>query len=274
MCFGSNFNISVLVFLTSKWVLPQMDTWNKSCGFGKHSFQLVLLLDRYNLLKWICSHNIFFLPLSMISVPYFSAGQWKQSVFNIFTVMWSNFSVYRLTLMPEDFRFLSSTLPALCSSAWSSSAHGNIRFSFWCIACCVAHGTVGPCKCNASWAALISSGAQALNSWLSGFSQRDRKWGQRERIVRHWFAVKNLDRRSFQRRLGRSKAPLAESEREGRWYRRALISFTDECEMASSVVWTHTRRHYRLLYPDLPFLYHFLLHANSYRLEKNTAAMS
>lgn len=67
---------------------------------------------------------------------------------------------------------------------------------------------------------------------------------------------KNSDRRSFRRRSGRSKALLAESGREGRWYRRALISFTDECEMTSSVVWTHTRRHYTLLYPDPPFLSH------------------
>lgn len=65
---------------------------------------------------------------------------------------------------------------------------------------------------------------------------------------------RNSDRRSFRRRSGRSKALLAESGREGRWYRRALISFTDECEMTSSVVWTHTRRHYTLLYPDPPFL--------------------
>lgn len=64
---------------------------------------------------------------------------------------------------------------------------------------------------------------------------------------------KKSDRRSFQRRSGRSKALLAESWCEGRWYRRALISFTDECEMTSSVVWTHTRHHYTLLYPDPPF---------------------
>lgn len=52
----------------------------------------------------------------------------------------------------------------------------------------------------------------------------------------------------------RSKAPLAEQRRrEGRCYRRALISFTDECEMASSVVRTRARRYDRVLYPDLLF---------------------
>lgn len=64
---------------------------------------------------------------------------------------------------------------------------------------------------------------------------------------------KYLDRRSFLHRTGRSKARLAESGHEWRCYRRALISFTDKCEMTSSVVCTHTRHHYRPLYADPPF---------------------
>lgn len=105
-------------------------------------------------------------------------------------------------------------------------------FSFWCIAC--RH--MGQPGTNVN--SLRRSGAHliwapALNSWFGGFSEWDRKWGQRERIVRHWFAVKNSDRRSFQRRSGRSKAWLAESGREGRWYHR--LSFHSQ----TSVKWLH-----------------------------------
>lgn len=108
---------------------------------------------------------------------------------------------------------------------------------------------------------LISSGAPALNSWGSArlffffffFPLRTRrKMGTEGENCPALICCKNSDRRSFQRRSGRSKARLAESGREGRWYRRALISFTDECEMTSSVVWTHTRHHYTLLNPDPP----------------------
>lgn len=68
--------------------------------------------------------------------------------------------------------------------------------------------------------------------------------------------------------LGKIKSSAG---REWRCYRLALISFTDECEMTSSVVWTHTRHHYTLLYPDL---LHFLLHTGSYSPKKPTAAGS
>lgn len=169
--------------------------------------------------------------------------------------------------MPQDFSFCSDTLSTLYSTIWSSARHENILLSLWCIVCWHM-GQPGTNVIPREW---CSSHLYfpALNSWLGGFSERDRKWGQRERIVRHWFAVKNSDRRSFQRRSGRSKARLTGSRREGRWYHWALISFTDECEMTSSVVWTHTRHHYTLLYPDPPFLSHSLLHSGSYRPENH-----
>lgn len=177
------------------------------------------------------------------------------------------FHLKRCVISPPDRSFRTAgyccrsqgvavTLSALYSSIWSSWRHENRLCSFWCIACWhmgQSDSNVIPCKWCSSH---LGSSFELFSS--AAFSQRDRKWGQRERIVRHWFAVKNSDRRSFQRRSGRSKAVLAESGREGRWYHWALISFTDECEMTSSVVWTHTRRHYTLLYFDPPILTHFL----------------
>lgn len=73
---------------------------------------------------------------------------------------------------------------------------------------------------------------RALNSRFSGFSEWDRKWDNCPALIR----CINLDRRSFQRGSGRSKALPAESGCRARWYRLALISFTYECEMVSFVV--------------------------------------
>lgn len=73
--------------------------------------------------------------------------------------------------------------------------------------------------------------------------RREKKEEKKTRTEDHFSAARE-----------RSKAPLAESRRrERRCYRRPLISFTDECEMASSVVQTCARRYYRVLYSDLLF---------------------
>lgn len=142
-----------------------------------------------------------------------------------FYVTWSQSSGWRRRL-----RNLGFAVSFLYGTTWSFSRHENVLFSFWCITCWYMGQSgcnVIPLEwCSSHWGSSFELLAQRL-------SQR-----QRERIVRHWFTVKkkNLDRTSFQWRLGRSKALLAGSGCKGRWYRWTLISFTDECEMASSVV--------------------------------------
>lgn len=116
-----------------------------------------------------------------------------------------------------------------------------------------------PCNVTPSRAVLISSGAHALNSRAQRLFQNETENGDRGRELSGTDSV--LERRAEKKKTRtedhfsvageRSKALLAElGRREGRCYRLALISFTNECEMASSVVRTCARDYYRLPYPD------------------------
>lgn len=189
----------------------------------------------------------------------------KQREFDVFDATRSNFSPLKITA--QDFGFLGSALSQaflqLCTVILDTR---NYPFGFFLMYCVPArhYGTVGgaPCNVTPSRAALISSGAQALNSRARRLFQNETENGDRgrelsgtdsvwERVEGRKKKKKNSDRRSFQCRLGKIKSSAGRGE--GRCYRRALISFTDECEMAPSVVRPRARRHYWLLYPDLLF---------------------
>jgi len=167
-----------------------------------------------------------------------------------------------IQVMPQEFTFCSNTLWVPHITIRPFSSHENIPFSSWCIACRNTgqpSTNVIPHECCSSH---LGSSFELLARQL--FETRQ-KMGTEGENCPALICCKNSDRRSFQCRSGRSKARLAESGHEGRWYRWSLISFTDGCEMTSSVVWTHTRHHYTLLCADPPFLPHYFLHASSYR---------
>lgn len=69
--------------------------------------------------------------------------------------------------------------------------------------------------------------------WLGGFSERDRKWAQRERIVRHWFTVKTRTEDHFS--VAREDQKLGWRKAGARGDAIAGLSFHSQ----TSVKWLH-----------------------------------